>query len=100
MALFSNCLRIPTDRRLLWHPDSHGYRPGRSALDSVAQARRRCWRQDWVLDLDSRAFFDAPSHCPFRCWCQVEEARIRPIHLDSRQGEGDPARVTDLAAAG
>jgi RNA-directed DNA polymerase len=41
-----------------FHPDSYGYRPGKSALDAVGQARQRCWRSDWVLDLDIRAFFD------------------------------------------
>jgi RNA-directed DNA polymerase len=41
-----------------FHPDSYGYRPARSALDAVGQARQRCWRNDWVLDLDIRAFFD------------------------------------------
>lgn len=35
-----------------FHPDSYGYRPGRSALDAVATARKRCWRSDWVIDLD------------------------------------------------
>jgi len=28
----------------LFHPDSYGYRPGKSALDAVGQARQRCWR--------------------------------------------------------
>jgi RNA-directed DNA polymerase len=41
-----------------FHPDSYGYRPGKSALDAVGQARQRCWRNDWVLDLDIKAFFD------------------------------------------
>jgi RNA-directed DNA polymerase len=41
-----------------FHPDSYGYRPGKSALDAVGQARQRCWRSDWVLDLDIKAFFD------------------------------------------
>ena len=31
----------------VFHPDSFGYRPGRSALDAVAQCRRRCWKADW-----------------------------------------------------
>ena len=44
-----------------FHPDSYGYRPGKSALDAVGQARERCWRNDWVLDLDIRAFFDHAS---------------------------------------
>jgi RNA-directed DNA polymerase len=42
----------------MFHPDSYGYRPGKSALDAVAACRRRCWRADWVIDLDIRAFFD------------------------------------------
>lgn len=41
-----------------FHPDSYGYRPGKSALDAVGTCRRRCWRADWVIDLDIRAFFD------------------------------------------
>ena len=46
----------------IFHPDSYGYRPGRSALDALSVARRRCWKQDWVLDLDIRAFFDSVPH--------------------------------------
>ena len=46
----------------IFHPDSYGYRPGRSAHDAVAVTRRRCWKQDWVLDLDVRAFFDSVPH--------------------------------------
>ena len=42
-----------------FHPDSYGYRPGKSAIDAVRTARQRCWRYDWVLDLDVKAFFDA-----------------------------------------
>ena len=41
-----------------FHPDSYGYRPGKSALEAVATARQRCWRQDWVIDLDIKGFFD------------------------------------------
>ena len=41
-----------------FHPDSYGYRPGKSALDAVGMARQRCWRRDRVLDLDIKAFFD------------------------------------------
>jgi RNA-directed DNA polymerase len=46
----------------LFHPDSYGYRPGRSALDAVGRCRERCWRHDWVIDLDVRAFFDSVDH--------------------------------------
>ncbi|WP_307874196.1 MULTISPECIES: reverse transcriptase domain-containing protein, partial [unclassified Frankia] len=46
----------------IFHPDSYGYRPGRSALDAVAACRDRCWRYAWVIDLDVQAFFDSVDH--------------------------------------
>jgi len=42
----------------IFHVDSYGYRPGKSALHAVGQARQRCWRYDWVVDLDILGFFD------------------------------------------
>lgn len=45
-----------------FHPDSYGYRPGKSAIDAVATARKRCWRSDWVIDLDIKGFFDNLDH--------------------------------------
>lgn len=46
----------------VFHPDSYGYRPGRSALDAVAVCRDRCWRTSWVIDMDIRGFFDTVDH--------------------------------------
>jgi RNA-directed DNA polymerase len=46
----------------LFHADSYGYRPGKSALEAVGQARQRCWRYDWVVDLDIKGFFDNIDH--------------------------------------
>jgi RNA-directed DNA polymerase len=46
----------------LFHPDSYGYRPGKSALEAVGQARQRCWKLDWVIDLDIKGFFDNIDH--------------------------------------
>jgi len=43
----------------IFHPSSYGYRPGRSALDAVAACRQRCWKTDWVVDLDIQKFFDS-----------------------------------------
>jgi RNA-directed DNA polymerase len=43
----------------IFHTDSYGYRPGRSAIDAVRKARQRCWRYDWVLDVDVRGYFDS-----------------------------------------
>ena len=31
----------------IFHDDSYGYRPGRSALDAVRVCRERCWKTDW-----------------------------------------------------
>jgi RNA-directed DNA polymerase len=45
-----------------FHPDSYGYRSGKSALDAVGVTRKRCWRQDWVIDLDIKGFFDNLDH--------------------------------------
>ena len=46
----------------IFHPDSYGYRPHRSALDAVAACRERCWKSDWVIDLDIQKFFDSVDH--------------------------------------
>jgi RNA-directed DNA polymerase len=46
----------------VFHEDSYGYRPQRSALDAVARCRERCWKTDWVLDLDIEKFFDSVPH--------------------------------------
>jgi len=45
-----------------FHPDSYGYRPGRSALAAVGRCRERCWRYDWLIDFDLRSFFDSLDH--------------------------------------
>ena len=46
----------------VFHRDSYGYRPGKSAHDALAVTRRRCWQYDWVIDLDIKGFFDAMPH--------------------------------------
>lgn len=46
----------------LFHPDSYGYRPGKSALQAVGACRQRCWRYGWIVDLDIKGFFDQIDH--------------------------------------
>lgn len=90
-----------------FHADSYGYRPNKSALDAVGQARQRCCRYDWVLDLDVKGFFDNISHellmkaikkhtdCPFEryaddavCHCRTElEANQLKADLEARFGD-------------
>jgi len=45
-----------------FHEDSYGYRPGKSAHDAIGVARKRCWRANWVIDLDIKGFFDSLDH--------------------------------------
>ena len=42
-----------------FHPDSYGYRPKKAAWDAVGVCRQRCWKKDWVIDLDVQKFFDS-----------------------------------------
>lgn len=45
-----------------FHPGSYGYRPGKSAIEAVGVARKRCWRYNWAVDLDIKGFFDNIDH--------------------------------------
>jgi group II intron reverse transcriptase/maturase len=45
-----------------FHPDSYGYRPKKSAIEAIGIARQRCWRSNWILDLDIKGFFDNIDH--------------------------------------
>ena len=47
---------------LHFHPDSYGYRPGKSAHEAIGIVRTRCWKSDWVIDLDIQGFFDNLDH--------------------------------------
>ena len=60
----------------IFHPDSYGYRPGRSALDAVAACRRRCWMRDWVIDLDVQAFYQDVR----------DNLRVKEVRLDQQPG--------------
>lgn len=51
--------RLEAKAEPIFHPDSYGYRPGRSTRDAVAACRKRCWKIDWVIDLDIQKFFDS-----------------------------------------
>ncbi len=55
-------LMLEPDVEMVFHPDSYGYRPKRSAHDALKQAKERCWKYDWVLDMDIKGFFDNIDH--------------------------------------
>lgn len=46
----------------MFHPDSYGYRPGKSAKQAIAITRERCWKHDWVVEFDIKAAFDQIDH--------------------------------------
>ncbi|WP_240338000.1 group II intron reverse transcriptase/maturase [Gelidibacter japonicus] len=46
----------------IFHPQSYGYRPKRSAHQALDQVRKNCWKYDWVIDLDIKNFFDDIDH--------------------------------------
>jgi len=54
--------RLEPELEKHFHPDSYGYRPGKSAVAAVGRARKRCWHYDWVVDLDISTFFDSIDH--------------------------------------
>ena len=99
----------------VFHRDSYGYRPGRSAHDALAVCRRRCWTQDWVLDLDVRAFSGLRSAFPFAEGGRSPHRRAvgLVVHLPvaesadadarwdrHRAGERNSTGFPDLAVAG
>jgi len=88
----------------LFHVDSYGYRPGKSVIDAVRTARQRCWRYDWVLDLDVRSYCGdfyllstrkkpaamQRARCSRR-WLNSDLA-IRDLQADKAQGRGPQRR--------
>ncbi|MEM5390076.1 group II intron reverse transcriptase/maturase [Paraburkholderia phymatum] len=46
----------------IFHEDSYGYRPGKSAKQAIAVTRTRCWKYDWVVEFDIKAAFDQIDH--------------------------------------
>jgi group II intron reverse transcriptase/maturase len=46
----------------IFHKNSYGYRPMKSAHDAIEQVRQNCYKQDWVIDMDISKFFDEIDH--------------------------------------
>ena len=46
----------------IFHKDSYGYRPNKSAIDAVGKVRERCWRYDYVIEFDIKELFDNIDH--------------------------------------
>ena len=46
----------------IFSTNSYGYRPHRNAHQALQKVRENCWKQDWVIDLDIKGFFDNIDH--------------------------------------
>jgi RNA-directed DNA polymerase len=67
----------------IFHPDSYGYRRGRSAHDALAAARKRCWKYDWTIDLDVQKFFDSvPWDLMVKAVAHHTQERWVPLYVD------------------
>src|ERR1700756_1097607 len=80
----------------IFHEDSYGYRPRRGALDAIARCRLRCWKKDWVIDLDVQKFFDS---VPWDLMVKAVEANITTgqkwVLLDVKRWLAAPLRLPD-----
>ena len=59
-TVVKDCIEERIDK--MFHENSYGYRPLKSAHDAVEQVRQNCYKQDWVIDMDIRKFFDEIDH--------------------------------------
>lgn len=90
----------------LFHENSYGYRPLKSAHEAVEQERKNSYKYDWVIDMDIEKFFDtinhelmlkAVTHVIEEKWIKmyVERWLQMPIEkkdgtIEARQGKGTP----------
>lgn len=90
----------------IFHKNSYGYRPLKSAHQAIEEVRQNCYKQDWVIDMDISSFFDeidhelmlkAVSHVMEEKWVKmyVERWLQMPIQqsdgsLKQKQGKGTP----------
>jgi group II intron reverse transcriptase/maturase len=90
----------------LFHENSYGYRPLKSAHQAVEQVRKNSFKYDWVIDMDIQKFFDeidhelmlkAVTHVLDEKWVKmyVERWLQMPIvkkdgALEQRNGKGTP----------
>ena len=62
IAQMTVVMQITPRLEAIFHHDSYGYRPARSAHDAIGKARERCFKYGWVLDMDISKFFDTIDH--------------------------------------
>ncbi|PCJ18982.1 MAG: group II intron reverse transcriptase/maturase [Candidatus Cloacimonadota bacterium] len=53
---------LEPDFEKIFHEDSYGFRPNKSAHDALDKTIQRCNGKNWVLDVDIKNFFDSIPH--------------------------------------
>lgn len=53
---------LESELEKIFHEDSYGYRPGKSAHDAIEVTRRRCWKYTWIVEFDIKGLFDNINH--------------------------------------
>jgi RNA-directed DNA polymerase len=53
---------VETKLEPIFHRNSYGYRPNKSAHQALECCKQRCWNHNWVLEVDIKAFFDNVRH--------------------------------------
>lgn len=54
--------RLEPELEKYFHKNSYGYRPNKTAIEAVGVARKRCYKYNWVVDLDIRGYFNNINH--------------------------------------
>jgi len=88
----------------VFHDDSYGYRPGKSAHDAIAITRQRCWQRDWVLEYDIRGLFDnIDHHLLLKALCHHCDERWVLLHVErwlTAPMQGGAGRASEPAHGG
>ncbi|WP_276519656.1 reverse transcriptase domain-containing protein [Bradyrhizobium elkanii] len=75
--------RLEPSPKPTFHANSYGYRSKLSAVDAIRVARQRCWRSDWVLDIDIKGFLDSIDHEPLlRAACKHTGCAWVRLYID------------------
>jgi RNA-directed DNA polymerase len=54
--------RIEPILEKVFHEDSFAYRPNKSAISAVTLCRSRCFKHEWLIEIDIKRFFDNINH--------------------------------------
>ena len=94
--------QIETRLEEIFHEDSYGYRPNKSAIQAIERARKKCWQNNWVVDIDIKGFFDnidhnllmkAVEHHIKESWMKLYIQRWLTVSSETRSGETEERTI-------